>query len=276
MAKNKVVGKCHICGKEGRLTFEHIPPGATYNKQSVKLVNLMDLIKVEHEENALPWELERAPFKISQRGRGAYCLCEACNNNTGAWYGMHYKRFVDALMYIYWETRKNADIRSVSLELLAMRPLPIIKQVFAMFCDINPLLTDNDKTVRNFLLDKESNMIDTDKFRIFMYLMKGGVEKTAGFTASLQIDQGSAIVLSEIAAVPVGFILYKDLPWDYKSPLTEITSFLKFDYNCEAPITMTLNIYEVNSWIPGDFRSKQEIKDTIEKSKRWISGNGDK
>ena len=137
------------------------------------------------------------------------------------------------------------------------------------------MLTDNDKVVRDFLLDKESNVIDTNKYRVFMYLMKGGVEKTAGFTAELQIGQGSAIVLSEIATVPVGFILYKDLPSDYKSPLTEITNFLKCDYSCEAPITMTLNIYEINSWIPGDFRSKQEIKDTVEKSKRWVAENGD-
>ena len=53
MARKRVVGKCHICGKEGKLTFEHIPPGATYNKQSVRMVKLMDLLKAESEEDIL-------------------------------------------------------------------------------------------------------------------------------------------------------------------------------------------------------------------------------
>lgn len=268
MAKKRVVGKCHICGKEGKLTFEHIPPGATYNKQSVRLVKLMDLLKAEKTEDALPWELERAPGRISQRGKGEYCLCEACNNNTGTWYGVHYKRFVDALMYAYMQTKKD-NIGSISLEMLSMRPLPIIKQVFALFCDINPAFTEVDPTVRDFLLDKESNNIDFRKYRIFMYLMKGGIEKTAGITAALTVGNPEPIVLSEIASIPVGFILYEDLPADYKSPLTEITNFLDYDYSCEASITMTLNAFEINSWIPGDFRTKEEIITTIEESKNY-------
>jgi len=272
MSKRIVRGICRICGKEGKLTFEHIPPGATYNKQSVRLVKLMDLIKAEHDENALPWELDRAPSELSQKGRGEYCLCESCNNNTGSWYGAHYKRFIDAFMYVYMGIR-NDNVSNVSLELYEMRPLPIIKQIFAMFCDINPQLTTNDPSVRDFLLNKDSRNIDRSKYRIFMYLYKGGIEKTAGLTAKIFVGKGSHyVLLSEIATIPVGFILYEDMPENYKPNLTEITYFLDYEYSSVAPITMTLNAYEVNSWLPEDFRTKQEILATIEKNKERANG----
>lgn len=271
MSRNKEYGKCRICGEEGRLTFEHIPPSATYNKQSVRIVKLMDLIKAENEDDAYPWVLDQASYTISQRGIGEYCLCKKCNNDTGAWYGVHYKRFVDALMIVYMNMKKqNKDV--ISVDLKDMRPLPIIKQIFALFCDINYTLTDNDTSIREFLLNKESNVIDREKYRIFMYIMKGDFEKTVGFTALIRLGQPSPLMLSEIATVPVGFILYKDLPNDFETNLTEITSFLDCYYNSIRNIQMPITALEVNSWIPGDFRSKQEIAEEIAQSKERKAG----
>ena len=265
-SKKEITGKCRICGKEGKLTFEHIPPRASYNKQSVKTVKLLDVIEAENNENIMPCELERIRSTISQRGRGEYCLCESCNNNTGAWYGVHYKRFADALMRVCVSVKK-ADAKSAKFELKDMRPLPIFKQVIAMFCDINTALTDNDPSLREYLLNKESKTLDTSKYRVFMYLMTGGIEKTAGKTALLQKGNPTPIVLSEISTVPVGFILFEDLPKDYQTTLTEITNFADCSYSDSGSIILALNAFEINSVFPGDFRSKDEIKSTIENSK---------
>jgi len=266
-SKKTIVGKCRICGREGKLTFEHIPPRASYNKQSIRTVELLDVIAAENSEDIMPWELERVRSTISQRGRGEYCLCESCNNNTGAWYGVHYKRFADALMHVCVSAKK-ANARSAKFELKDMRPLPIIKQVIAMFCDINTALTDTDPSLREFLLNKESQALNKSKYRVFMYLMTGGIEKTAGRTALLQIGSPTPIVLSEISTVPVGFVLYEDLPIDYQTILTEITNFADCSYSDSASITLALNAFEINSVFPGDYRSKEEIKTTIENSKR--------
>ena len=272
MSRKKVFGKCRICGQEGELTFEHIPPSATYNNKSVRIVKLMDLINSENKDGSFPWELDRASYTISQRGLGEYCLCKKCNNDTGTWYGVHYKRFIDALMFVYVSVNKRNESMS-TFELKDMRPLPIIKQIFALFCDINHSLAEDDASVREFLLNKESNAIDRNKYRIFMYIMKGNFEKTVGLSALLMLGQPSPLVLSEIATVPVGFILYKDLPTDFNTNLTEITNFLDCNYDDKANITMAVSAFEVNSWIPGDFRSKQEIADTIERSRKWKADN---
>lgn len=264
-SKKTIIGKCRICGKEDKLTFEHIPPRASYNKEAVKTVNLLDVIEAE-KKNIMPWDLDRMPSTISQRGRGAYCLCERCNNITGAWYGFYYKQFADALMCACAKAKKE-NAQSVMVKIKGMRPLPIIKQVITMFCDINTSLTDTNPDLRDYLLNKESKDLDTSKYRVFMFLVSGGLQITAGRTVLLRDGLQTPIVLSEIATVPVGFIIYENMPKDFDPLLTEITDYTNCNYSDSAELTLALNVFEINSIFPNDFRSKEEIRTNIEKSK---------
>ena len=54
------------------------------------------------------------------------------------------------------------------------------------------------------------------------------------------------------------------------------TSFSECSYENEGEITLGINIFENNTWLPADFRSKQEILDTIEKSKVDLAAIFDK
>lgn len=59
-------GKCHLCGRIGQLTFEHVPPHSAFNDHPVLLLKF---------DEALTVESERAPRgKKAQRGSGAYTL----------------------------------------------------------------------------------------------------------------------------------------------------------------------------------------------------------
>ena len=40
MARKTRFGKCKLCGKKARLSFEHVPPRCTFNDKSVKLTNI--------------------------------------------------------------------------------------------------------------------------------------------------------------------------------------------------------------------------------------------
>ena len=84
MSKKKILGKCHLCGSYGELTFEHVPPRAAFNNRPV--------IPMSHDQafNLRPEESPKGP--IQQRGMGGYTLCSNCNNRTGHWYG---SSFVD-------------------------------------------------------------------------------------------------------------------------------------------------------------------------------------
>lgn len=69
-------GKCYICGRIGKLSFEHIPPRKAFNERPV--------IKAQFEELVGLGPDEPITGQIQQRGRGEYTLCPRCNNNTGS------------------------------------------------------------------------------------------------------------------------------------------------------------------------------------------------
>lgn len=80
--KKDVYGQCHICGKYGKLSFEHIPPEAALNKGQVKAYSGEEILKTFHGE--------KARYQNMQRGMGRFSLCESCNNTTGQWYAATY------------------------------------------------------------------------------------------------------------------------------------------------------------------------------------------
>jgi len=67
MSKREHVGQCHICGRNGLLSFEHIPPRAAFNDRRVILYKFEDLIELG------PDATPKGP--ISQKGAGSYTLC---------------------------------------------------------------------------------------------------------------------------------------------------------------------------------------------------------
>ena len=168
MTRQEVWGICRICGKEGKLTFEHVPPKATFNNNAVKIVGAEEILKAVEQERK-PWEIADLRGQLKRKGIGGYYLCEDCNRKTGAWYGEHYKKFVHAICYVANELVKQ-DMKSVdNLKIEKIRPLAIYKQIIAMFCDINENCFGDEK-VKEFILNKESLDFDTDKYKVYMYI----------------------------------------------------------------------------------------------------------
>ena len=94
------IGKCALCGKIERLTFEHIPPQSAYNAKPAKPVSGKALLL---KKDGLPWELDGLKYENQQSGMGLYSLCKKCNNITGRWYGDAYRSFA----------KKSAQLRYI-------------------------------------------------------------------------------------------------------------------------------------------------------------------
>lgn len=64
------IGPCCICGIEGKLSFEHVPPKSAFNDHPVLVASLKELIG--------NWDGEIASIKgkVHQLGGGGYTLCE--------------------------------------------------------------------------------------------------------------------------------------------------------------------------------------------------------
>ncbi|TGY66902.1 hypothetical protein [Dubosiella muris] len=260
----KKTGKCRLCQKEGKLTYEHIPPKNAYNGYPVKTLNLFEMHK-DNNVNYMPWEIDKMKGKIKQRGMGGYYLCKECNNLTGSWYAKYFGDFVKALGGIVSEYRDEwPEVGSFTIE--NVHYLAVFKQIITMFCVLNEHLTE-DEQIRNYILERENGSFDWKKYRLFMYFRDGNYSRLCPLSINVSIDNpGNPIFCSEISFFPVGFILYQDLPADQVGKGIEITNLSFYEYDAVGGIQIPPLKYEVNSIFPLDFRSREEIEGAIKKN----------
>lgn len=257
-------GKCAICGKITTLTFEHIPPEATYNSTPARPVSGKQLID---DPDRLPWDTKGLRYENQQRGMGKYSLCAECNNNTGTWYGAAYTEFAhivgSAIKNLSRE--ENADIC-----IKKVYPARIIKQILAMFCSILPRDREEFDEIRTFVLNREATGLDKSKYKVCMYFTDSQLMKYNGLTVKCKLsDTFQVQQLSEITAYPLGFILYYEPNPEWTYPCTDITEFADCKYDDLATIRLPWVIQQMNGLFPEDYRSKEEIMECIEDAKQF-------
>lgn len=91
-----IEGICKLCGKYGKLTFEHVPPASAFNNTAV--LNYPPEVTVEMlsgSNGRMPWDFSGLSGKVNQCGAGGYYLCNECNYNTGKWYISEYVKLAN-------------------------------------------------------------------------------------------------------------------------------------------------------------------------------------
>lgn len=223
MSKKKN-GVCHLCGKEGELTFEHIPPKAAFNQATINSYIWGDVT-----------ENRKVKGKPKQGGFGEHTLCPKCNNDTGGWYSQEYVR----LSRIFYDVTRVWDKYNVKKDLLIIKdvyPLRFIKQIATCFISILPnTFSQNYPDFAKFLLDKESQNLPKG-FRFFINLCKfSSYDKTylihQPFFGHVNPVALEANLFSIIQHPP--FQLMMTMDNEDLSGATEITQFTqyKFDEN---------------------------------------------
>lgn len=242
-------GKCHICGAEGNLTFEHVPPRAAFNDRRAIAYGIFDVL------NTGPDQPVRAQGKILQRGVGGYTLCAKCNNNTGAWYSKAFAEWC----YQGAEFLAKAGSR-LSLYLpFWVFPLRVLKQIVVMFFSVNgpDFAAKNPELVR-FVLNRETKYLNP-RYRFFIYLNREGRWlRQAGYTGRLCLAPKRADFFCEINFPPFGYVLTIEYP-PPDERLCDISFFARFGYNEFRDVFLRLPVLPTYSWLPGDYRTKEEI-----------------
>lgn len=276
MARKKVCGNCHICGTHAKLSFEHVPPESAFNNHRVVGKHIFDLI------NKHPDEYTAGNGHISQRGAGAYTLCEKCNPNTGAWYGDAFANFAHQSL----NTLEHAKGKPSLYYPFRIYPLRVIKQIITMFFSVNSdLFRLNHPDLVKFVLNKHERYLSPD-IRILVYFTLGPHARFAGGTSistieinpdevsldtmdnalsQYQRDYAKSLYSSEIAFPPLGYVLSFGLE-SLDSKLADISFFAKYSYNDWTSIYLKLPVFPVNTWHPGDYRSKEQLRRNFEKN----------
>ena len=277
MARKKAFGNCRICGiytKE--LSFEHVPPKSAFNDRPAVGKHIFDLI------NKDPDEYTSGKGYKSQRGAGAYTLCKKCNNDTGAWYGDAFAYFAHQSLDIL----NHANGQPSLYYPFRIYPLRVIKQIITMFFSVNSdLFRLNHPDLVKFVLNKNERYLSPD-IRILVYFTLGPHARYAGGTSisSIEInpdeisrdmlddmlnqyerDYPKSLYSSEIAFPPLGYVLSFGLePLD--NELTDISFFAKYSYDYRRSFYLKLPVNPVHTWYPGDYRSKEEIRNNFEEN----------
>jgi len=238
----KKYGICHLCGKYAELTFEHVPPKSSNNKERAKILTGKEIFDTKKLRNG-----KSLRYINQQQGSGNYTLCKECNNNTGDWYVKEYVKFANEIGYILTSKINMKIAKGIVIDSDKLYFQRIIKQILCMFLSTIQLEYAMEfKDIRKYVLKRDEINFNTNKYRVSMYLLKKYEISHSGVIASLIKDNDKAIVrkVAVMNLYPIGFILEIDPTKKQIPDTTNITCFTKLGYNELRKVVMTFSITE--------------------------------
>jgi hypothetical protein len=245
LARKPVFGACRICGIEGKLSYEHVPPRAAFNDRPILLRTGFEIINSD---------LDDVKSEKRQRGSGDYTLCPKCNNLTGKWYGSAFVDWVYQGMKILHYTKRRPSIYYN----FHIFPLRVIKQVVSMFFSANgPEFRDAYPDLVKFVLNKETRFLD-EKYSIYAYYKLGDRSRQLGLTVGTDLAKGKISRMSEIAYPPIGYMItFNSQPPDQR--LLDITFFSRYQYHDWKPMPLRMPTLPIHTHFPGDYRDRDTV-----------------
>jgi hypothetical protein len=255
-----VDGECCICGTVGKLTFEHVPPAAAFNDRRLFQAKIDELIGGKWRPGTPLTRGEQL-----QRGAGRYSLCGKCNSDTGAWYGSAYVGFAYQAMLLLDRSRGMLSLAYP----YRIFPLRVLKQIAVMFFSAcGPGLRKTHPELVKFVLDRERRLVP-DNIHFWAYLhdpARSTSTRQSGVTGRGTLGKGHH-VFSEIAFPPFGLIMTFDAN-PIQNDLCDLTHFGQSTYRTWDIVYLKLPVLPVVSFLPGDFRTVDELNSTIEENER--------
>lgn len=249
MSQNPDVGVCKLCGVHGRLTFEHLPPKCSYNNISIKVAGWEEIIRSQGNVDSIRG-------RISRRGLGRYSLCEDCNTATGRLYSRSFQDWSIQGMQVVDSINTNVQLYHI----FNIYPLRVIKQVFSLFTSVcGESLVRNEPWIEEFVLNCNRKYIP-DHVHLFCYGNKDAV-RYSGVNVDMNIRTMRSNTFAEFAYPPFGYILSLDGGAIHPA-LTDISFFARMEYNCWRTVPLKLGVLPAYTWIPGDFRTREEIENS--------------
>lgn len=238
-------GYCCICGRNGPLTFEHVPPKKAFNNEGLLVASVQDYLDAGEDKS-------KVRQRESRKGFGKYSLCEKCNNLTGAWYGTKY------IDWAYQGTRFMGNSGSIAVP-FHIFPGSIAKQVIAMFATINGSgFFRRHPELTRYVLDKDATGLPS-KFRLFCYFTSRNAQsyRASGITAVMKLGSGGPSIFSEMSFVPFGYVLSIDSP-PPEEGLFDISFFFDHKAGAYRDVHLPIPTRETHSYFPADYRTEKE------------------
>ncbi len=242
------IGKCRLCGWQGELSFEHIPPKTTFNKNTrYTSAKFEDYIKLKNPLNEIP------KGKSKQGGIGENSFCEKCNNFLGHAYVPAYKRWVLGGR----EILKDTEFCFHNYIIHEIEPNKIIKQIISMFLAINQEWFSKEHFELSEFVQNKSSILLSEKYKIFFYLTRAENIRYSPFIVQGNLNNGKSIKCCEISFPPYGYVL----TIDYNEEIEKLTNITRFKLYKDK-IDFNFKTFQLPTYLslPLDYRTKYEIE----------------
>ena len=254
-------GICRLCGENTMLTFEHVPPRTTFNKNTkYSSVAFEEYVKTENP-------LKNPPKgKTKQGGVGYNSFCKKCNSLLGTEYVPAYKRWATGGFQIL----KNKEFELHTYSIKEIEPQKILKQIISMFLAINgEWYLESYPELSNFVASKDSKELP-DRYKVFCYLTRAENIRYMHHVVQGDFVTGKTINCSEIAFPPYGYVLTIDSEGQIQY-LNNITEFK----NLDKKINLNISMFQLSTYMPFplDYRTKEQVEKEIEKGIQTIRKN---
>ena len=260
------VGICHICLREGPLTFEHVPPQAAFNDQRADVGGL---------EHWLSRNSDGPPLRvqIQQGGMGFHSLCADCNNRTGSWYASELTGWVHGAVAAIGhlppieEMDSQLEPHGATLQIQGVRPLAFVKQIATMVLAVNgPGFSERHSELRKFVLDRDRQGVP-DGIQLYLALFLGPNGRRSGVQGRLDVEKGNTYLTSEIAHPPFAYLASFDEPAPLL-PAGNVTDFGEVPYSSQSNLEVDLVVGFGHTIYPADFRTRAELERDREENAR--------
>lgn len=251
------IGTCHVCLRERPLSFEHVPPGAAFNVDRVKIGGVKHWLERNNDGIRLRHVIQQGGFGFSR-------LCEECNNRTGSWYAAELTGWVHAAVAAIHGLPSVAEMdaqledHSVMFRIEGVRPLAMVKQIITMMLVVNDVeFAVRHPDLRAFVLDRDRTGLQDAQVYVALYL--GPIVRFIGISGRANLETGDAFVLSEVAYPPFSYIASFDEP----PPLLKagnITGFAEIPYTPRATAELELIVGFGHTPLPADFRTAAQVE----------------
>jgi hypothetical protein len=247
---------CQVCGEVTELTFEHLPPRSTGNRQRTELVDIHGWLRREEHGRT-----EKG--RISQKGAGAETLCEECNNRAGRLYVPELRRWVrvgNAALAQLEPAQFDSRVEPayVVLEMENMRPGRFLKQVATMvLAQATAGVASRHSELRAYARDPELTSLPP-RYQFYLAFNAGPGARYNG--GSIAMQSGGMVFAVELSFPPFTYIL----SIDEDCPAIEtgnITSFAELGIDQTADVEMQLRLGFSHTPLPLDLRSKAALED---------------
>jgi hypothetical protein len=233
MTANSQEGKCLLCGKNGKLSFEHVPPRAAFNDKPIYIQTSDHLV---NEDSHFFGKRMK-----SNKGFGSYTLCESCNTLTGDWYARDFVEFVHQGMEIISKMQPQPFITGI----YHIKPLNVLKQILTMFLSADKggyLQSLSELT--SFILNRHSMKLPS-ALKVFLYSNLSPTKRMMGYSISYHPSLGVQ-KWSEINFKPFGYLLAEDSNPAHQDML-DISNFSSYEYDEQVTLELRTRYLKILS-----------------------------